>query len=233
MVPSPGSSRPDPPVPADRGGPDPGRRELILRAAAELIAAQGYEALTPAQIARRAGVSAADFGSCFEGKEDCLAALLRGRMSDLRTGLAVSRSATRGEPWPRQVSAALRTVLEALLADPLLTRATIVEAPGVGPALLESYQEELQGLVPLLREGRIAGEDAAALPPTLEETLAAGVFWSAYQQLLGDEDTGLAALLPGSLEFVLRPFLGAAEARRWARGAAQEAGADPDPPAVG
>ena len=77
-------------------------------------------------------------------------------------------------------------------------------------------------LAPLLRRGRELNAEAAGLPPTLEVRLAGGVLWSAYQRLIVGEVDRIATLLPESIEFVLRPYVGRDEAARWAEAAALE-----------
>jgi hypothetical protein len=75
----------------------------------------------------------------------------------------------------------------------------------------------MKALSPLLRHGRELGPAAAQLPETLEDTLAGGVLWSAYQRLIVGEVDRIEALLPEAIEFVLRPYIGEGEAARWAR----------------
>jgi len=138
-------------------------------------------------------------------------------MARSREQIEAALAAESTEPWPAQVVAALRALFASILVDPLVARATIVEGPTVGPAIIERYEGLATALSPLLARGRDAVPAAADLPPTLEDTLAGGVLWSAYQRLIVGSIEELPELLPETVAFVLRPYLGEAEAARWAR----------------
>ncbi|MDT3440190.1 TetR/AcrR family transcriptional regulator [Pseudofrankia sp. BMG5.37] len=62
---------------------DPERRERILAASAELIAARGYHAVTMADIGEAAGIVGSGIYRHFNGKSEVLAALLEGVMDNL------------------------------------------------------------------------------------------------------------------------------------------------------
>lgn len=199
------------------------QRRRILGAIAGLVASESYEAITVIRIVRAAGVSSPVFHEHFQSKEAAVLALSESLTERMRDRTAAVLRATEAEDWPVRVSAVLRAALEAILADPLLAKATIVEAPAVGPVIVDRYWEAMLGLVPLLREGRASLRDPEFLPPTIEQTLAGGVFWSAYGRLLSGEAPGIEELLPDALEFILRPYLGEAAAVRWARRAGEDA----------
>lgn len=117
-------------------------------------------------------------------------------------------------PWPEQVAIALRISCAAVLAEPLLARACIVEGPTAGPAILDRYDKLTKAFAPILRQGREFNPEAAGLPETTEDTLAGAVLWSAYQRLNFSETERLAPLLPETIELVLRPYIGNEEAAR-------------------
>jgi AcrR family transcriptional regulator len=200
------------------------QRKRILRATGELVAKRGYNAVTVELIVKRARVSFKTFYNHFSGKEECFMELF-----DVVTGLARRRvetalAAEAGSPWPQQVVAALRALFASILADPLIARATIVEAPTVGPHIIERYEKSMKSLSPLLRHGRELSPNPDELPLTLEDTLAGGVLWSAYQRLIAGEVDRIEALLPEAIEFVLRPYIGEAEAAKWARSSGEQQG---------
>jgi hypothetical protein len=66
----------------------------------------------------------------------------------------------------------------------------------------------------MLRPGRELNPRGERLPETLEDTIAGGVLWVAYQRLIVGEAAKLEELLPETVEFVLSPFLGEEEAVR-------------------
>jgi AcrR family transcriptional regulator len=193
------------------------QRRRILRATGELVAKRGYADVTVARIVKAAHVSFKTFYRHFSGKEECFLALFDTVMADASAQIEAALAALPEAPWPERVIAALRAFFAVILADPLVARAVIVEAPTAGPVIVERYQAAMNGLSPLLREGRRHAEPGVPLPATLEDTLAGGVLWSAYQRLSVGEVDRIEPLLPEAVQFLLRPYLGDAEAARWAR----------------
>jgi AcrR family transcriptional regulator len=202
-----------------RGTVKEGQRQRILRATGELVAERGYHAVTVELIVKHARVSFKTFYGHFANKEDCFVELFETVMAEAgeRMEAAVERERKVGAPWPRQVAAALRALFDVFLADPLIARASIVDAPTVGPVMIDRYQKAMSGLTPLLRQGRGLVPNADELPPTLEDTLAGGLLWSAYQRLIVGEVDRIETLLPEAVIFVLRPYVGEREAARWAK----------------
>jgi AcrR family transcriptional regulator len=203
------------------------QRTRILRAVGELVAKRGYNAVTVELIVKRAKVSFKSFYAQFPNKEAAFLELFDRNVAETRADVIAALAAAGEDPWPAQIVLALRTLFEAYRDDPLLARATIVEAPTVGPVILERYQEAMIGLVPLFRLGREFNPEAAGdLPESLEETLSGGIVWSAYQRLIVGEVDRIEALLPEAIEFVLRPYLGREEAVRWAATAFEQIASD-------
>lgn len=195
------------------------QRQRILRATGELVAERGYHSVTVELIVKHARVSFKTFYGHFANKEECFVELFETVMAEARARMdaAVERERRRGAAWPQQVAAALRALFDVFLADPLIARASIVDAPTVGPVMIDRYQQAMSGLTPLLRQGRGFVPDADELPPTLEDTLAGGLLWSAYQRLIVGEVDRIETLLPEAVIFVLRPYVGEREAAKWAR----------------
>jgi AcrR family transcriptional regulator len=212
------------PAVSSRGSVKQEQRKRILLATGELVAKRGYETVTIALIVKRARVSYKTFYNHFANKEECFLELFDRTVEQIRGTIDDRLDESGDADWAEQVAIAIRTLFETFLSEPLIARAIVVEAPTVGPVILKRYQEAMNMLAPLLRRGRESGAEAAALPPTLEVTLAGGVIWSAYQRLIVGEVDRIATLLPESVEFVLRPYLGREEA---ARRAAEIARAEP------
>jgi AcrR family transcriptional regulator len=206
----------DPPATVTRGSVEKSQRERILQAMGELVAIRGYHAVTVERIVKRARVSFKTFYKQFSNKEECFLELFDTVMVGAQRTMDAALAEERDSPWPQQVTAALRALFNVFLADPRIARATIVEAPTVGPIIVERYERAMKGLVPLLRRGRELSANPDELPPTLEDTLAGGVLWAAYQRLIIGEIDHIEALLPEAIEFVLRPYIGEADAARWA-----------------
>jgi AcrR family transcriptional regulator len=202
------------------------QRERILRATGELVAKRGYQDVTVSLIVKRGKVSFKTFYKHFPNKEACFLELFDTTMGRSREQIEAALAAEAEAPWPRQVTVALHALFATILADPLIARATIVEAPTAGPAIIERYQAAMTALSPLLRRGRAFAPQPDDLPETLEDTLAGGVLWSAYQRLIVGEVEQVELLLPDAIEFVLRPYLGQSEAARWASTPLEPAGED-------
>jgi AcrR family transcriptional regulator len=210
-----------PPASVTRSSAHADQRRRILRAVGELVGERGYSDVTNELIVKRAHVSFKTFYKHYSGKEECLLALCESCF-----GLAEKeireRLAAQPGPWEDQVLVALRTLVELIVAEPVLARAVIVESPTAGPEISERYEQATKALVPLFRAGRQFNPRGAELPETIEDTLAGSVFWSAYQRLLVGEADELAASLPVLIELVLRTYLGQAAASRIARAEAPE-----------
>jgi AcrR family transcriptional regulator len=192
------------------------QRRRILRAIGELVAERGYAEVTVEQIVKRAHVSYKTFYKHHRSKEGCFLDLFDIAFADTEKKIGERLDAA-PRSWPEQVVIALRTLFEEISAEPMISRAVIVETPMVGPAVLERYESAMTALAPLFRAGRDLHPRGAELPATIEETLSGTVFWAAYQRLAVGEAEELKAHLPVLLELVLRTYLDPAEASRISR----------------
>jgi len=187
------------------------QRERLLAALVELVAEHGFGAARVNDVARRASVSSRTFYAIFDSKEACFLAALEAILGHLR--VLVEGAVDRGEPWPRQVVAALRAVVDFFAAEPEVARFCLVGGVSATPAISARLREAVLAAVPYLREGR-AESKAAALAASTEDSLLGGVVFSASRAVLGGEDLG--SHLPEFVEFLLTPYLGLEEARRYA-----------------
>ena len=205
-----------PPAAVTRSNASIDQRRRILRAIGELVAKRGYADVTVELIVKRAHVSYKTFYKHFSGKEECFLALFDSVFRSTERTIR-ERLAAEDLPWAERVALALRNFIELIVAEPIIARAVIVEAPTVGPGIVERYERATKAFVPLFRAGRELNPRGAELPSTIEDTLAGSVFWSAYQRLIVGEAERLPELLPEVTELVLRTYLGQAEASRIAR----------------
>ena len=204
--------------------PPPGRHQLsrefiarhqrarIISALAEETVAQGYRAVTVADIVRRAGIARNTFYENFSSKEDCFLAA-----QDFAVEEALRRvlgAAGEVESWQARVDAGLAAFLEYVASEPALARTCIVEALSAGPASLARYEESLQAFTPLFRIGRRVSPRGDQLPRTLEETIIGGIFWVIYQRIIRGEAEQIEELLPELVEFALIPYIGVEAAQR-------------------
>lgn len=211
------------PQPVSRDAAAADQRRRILAATADLVAEQGYAAVTMEMIVRRAKVGYATFYKSYAGKEEAFLALL---------DAAIERTATRVEdaykretgPWTDRVGAALGELFKEIAANPNVARACLVESLTAGPEAVTRHEAALKRLAPLLRPGRELNPRRERLPDSLEDTLAGGILWVVNQRLIAGEAGKLRGLLPETLEFVLRPYVGEEEAAREAGEIAAAAG---------
>jgi AcrR family transcriptional regulator len=209
-----------PPASVTRSNAHADQRRRILRAIGELVAERGYADVTVEQIVKRAHVSYKTFYKHYGSKVECFGDLFDKAFVSTEKTIR-QRLAAEHQPWSEQVALALRILFEEIAAEPVISRAVIVEAPMVGPELAARYERAIKALVPLFRAGRELHPRGAELPATVEETLAGAVVWSAYQRLVVDEVDQLKAYLPVLLELVLRTYLDPVEASRIARAEAE------------
>lgn len=207
------SRQPPGPEPVSRDAAAADQRRRILEATAELVAERGYQETTMEEVVRRAKVGYATFYKHYPDREAAFLALLDAAIE--RTVANVEGAYKREEgPWADRVGAALGALFEDVAANPAAARAVLVEALTAGPEAAAKHEAALKRLAPLLRPGRELNPRQAELPETLEETLAGGIVWVLGQRLVAGEADRLRGLLPETLEFVLRPFVGEDEAAR-------------------
>ncbi|HEU4944620.1 MAG TPA: TetR/AcrR family transcriptional regulator [Solirubrobacterales bacterium] len=189
------------------------QRRRILEATADLLAENGYQGTTLEMIVRQAKVGYATFYKHFADRDEAFLALLDAATE--RTADRMEAAYKREEgPWPDRVGAALGALFEDVAAHPNVARACLVEALTAGPEASARHEAALKRLSALLRPGRELNPRQAQLPENLEETLVGGVVWVLSQRLIGGEAGKLRALLPETLEFLLRPYVGEDEAAK-------------------
>lgn len=207
------SRQPPGPEPVSRDAASADQRRRILGATADLLAENGYQGTTLETIVRRAKVGYATFYKHFADRDEAFLALLDAATE--RTVDRVEAAYKREEgPWPDRVGAALGALFEDVAAHPNVARACLVEALTAGPEASARHEAALKRLAALLRPGRELNPRQAKLPQNLEETLAGGVVWVLSQRLIAGEADRLRGLLPETLEFLLRPYVGEDEAAK-------------------
>lgn len=178
-----------------------------------LVTESGLQATTIEAIVRRARIGYATFYRHFADKEDCFLALFgaAGERTLHRVEDAYEREAG---PWADRVRAALSALFAEVAANPEVARACLTEILTAGPRVLTRQEELLARYASLLKPGRELDPGDADLPSTLEDALVGGVLWLVNQRLLAGDAAALPGLLPETLEFVLRPYVGEDRARR-------------------
>jgi AcrR family transcriptional regulator len=212
-LPGKASRQPPGPEPVSRDAAEADQRRRILEATAEQVAEQGYQETTIETIVRRAKVGYKTFYKHYADKEAAFLALLD---AGFERGAAQVEGAYKREegPWPDRIGAALGALFDVVAANPVIARVCLVEANAAGPAAAKRHEAALKRLAPLIAPGRQLNPRGDTLPESLEETLAGGIAWVLGQRLMAGEAAQLRGLLPETVEFVLRPFVGEEEAAR-------------------
>jgi AcrR family transcriptional regulator len=183
------------------------KRRRIMNAIAELTAEQGYDSTKIGDIVRRAGVARKTLYDNFEGKEEVFLAAFDAAVEEAIRRVEEDCAKAEGG-WEEQVQAGLAAFLRYVAEEPALARMCMIEALSATPAATERYEEAVQRFVELTKR-TVPHNDQ--LPETIEETLVGGVAWIVYQQIRRGETEKAEDLLPELSEFMLAPFLSAAE----------------------
>jgi len=195
---------------------DRNHRERLIASFIALVGEVGYGGATITGVLEGAGVTSRAFYKCFDSIDECCVAAFDKGVEDLRPLLA---EAWRGEDeWPLSVRAALAALLADFAGWPELGRLLTVEPFVAGPELARRHKAALEEMVPYLCEGRELGEKGEQLPETAERGILGAVNSMIGRQVMAGRGEELEALLPDLTQFVLTPYLGAAEARRIASG---------------
>jgi AcrR family transcriptional regulator len=191
------------------------QRERLIAGFAGAVAERGYAAVTIGQIAAAAHVSRRAFYQHFATKEECFAAAFDVVFAHLRTVMADAVAPYKGD-WARQVAAAIKATLDFFAAEPDLARLCLVESPSAGPELQRRFGEVAAVLGPSLRAGRDVPEASRDMTDSIEQSLVGTVGARLNREIALNGPEGLPELLPDLVEFVLTPYLGAEDARRYA-----------------
>lgn len=188
------------------------QRERLLASFVALVGELGYNDVTITAIIEGAGVASRTFYKYFDTVEDvCIAAFEKG-VEDLRP-LVVGAYHSEVE-WPLRMRAVLATILADFAEYPELARLLTAEPFVAGPEVARRHKAALEGLVPFLRKGRELRHGGEPLPDTAERGILGAVNSMVGRQLTAGRGDDLESLLPDLTQFVLTPYLGAAEARR-------------------
>lgn len=116
--------------------------------------------------------------------------------------------------WPEQVAAGIRAAFEWAAAEPVAAQLLTNDALAGGSAGFERYERMIGYVAELLEPGREQAPHGERLPKITERAMASGVAMLVAQRVaLGKQDE-LPAIAGEATQFVLTPYLGAAEARR-------------------
>jgi AcrR family transcriptional regulator len=160
------------------------QRARLLDAMIRVVAEAGFDAASVTDIVRAAGVSRSTFYEQFASKEACFLAAYRAGVDvvDERVSDAVHAAA---HDWRAQLRAGIRAYLQALDADPLFTRAYLLEIHAAGPAALDARADALRRFAERYRASfeQARAEDPGLRPPPPDALL---VLCAGTEQLLAE-----------------------------------------------
>jgi AcrR family transcriptional regulator len=186
------------------------QRERILDAVANLVAGDGYPALTVEGIAERAAVSLQTFYEHFTGKEDAF--LVAYELGHTK-GLSIVERAYAAQPdWRLGVREGIAALLGFLASEPAFAHLALVDALTATRRTAERAVDGTAGYAELLIPGAEQATDLA-LPPTVTiEAIVGGLFELCLTYALQGQIERLPELLPRATYFALAPFIGSEQA---------------------
>ncbi|MGN6722701.1 MAG: TetR/AcrR family transcriptional regulator [Marmoricola sp.] len=117
-------------------------RERVMIAMTELMAANGFDGVTIADIAARAAISRAAFYAVFDSKEACALAAYERFINVLLS--SVSAALARQAPFADVLADVIAAYLSTLESDPVVGRAFQVEMDAVGPGARQWRRDSLE-----------------------------------------------------------------------------------------
>jgi AcrR family transcriptional regulator len=179
-------------------------RARMLRAAAELCASGGLDAVTVEGITQRARVSTRLFHTHFRDEREALLVCYE-RAS--RHALGVTLASFQAAPsWPQAIHASIRTLTALLAAGPEFARLSLVEALAADAAVRERADMRLDAFSALLDPGF---HHSTSSPPSVVASAISGGVWGVLQRFVMQERT---VWLPSAADdltyFALTPFVG-------------------------
>jgi AcrR family transcriptional regulator len=171
-------------------------RARICQAMAEVVAKQGYAAVTVSDVVRAAHVSRRTFYEHFQDKEDCFVETYR---TGCENGIAQIDAALRAleDPdWRTRLWVSIETYVSILAAEPHFAKVLLIDVLGAGSRALEMRERVLGIYVEhyrALRErARSEDPDLPDVPDQFLRGLVGGIAELVQQSLLESEPEGVS-----------------------------------------
>lgn len=170
------------------------QRSRLQRATIELVATDGYEALTVRGLTKRARISSGTFYSRYRSTDDCLLSAFDLICQCLSQRL-VEVGQNESEPR-RRLELALECLFQEVAASPEVATFMLRAAPAVGPAFTSGLRNSTMRLGVAL-EFCMSSDNSPPLHPLLLEGMVAGLAWFGRAMVSGttgeDQIRGVAA----------------------------------------
>jgi AcrR family transcriptional regulator len=158
------------------------QKQRLLAAAREVFAERGFAAASIEDVVSRARVSRTSFYRFFQGKEDCMLAVLDEAITRLMLTFA---AATAADDPEERIRLGVRGIVEGLASDPVTARVLLVEAVGASPEI-EDTRRAARGQFARLLEGELRRTPGWIGRPQLEVEVTARATIAAVVEAVGD-----------------------------------------------
>jgi AcrR family transcriptional regulator len=186
------------------------QRERILDAVANLVAQDGYAALTVDGIAERAAVSLHAFYEHFSGKEDAF--LVAYELGHAKGLLIVERAFATQSDWRLGIREGISALLDFLAFEPAFAHLALVDTLTATRRVAEHATEGVAAYAAMLIPGAEQATDLVLPPAATIEAIAGGLFELCLTYALLGHIERLSELLPRATYFALAPFIGPEQA---------------------
>ncbi len=177
------------------------QRERLLAAVPGVVAERGYEAMSVADIVRRAAVSRNAFYKNFGDKQECFATAHE--QGHERLFEILTEPCDAGTTTEERVERSLAAGLDALAAEPDVARLLFVEAPSAGEAIALRYHEWLRRYGTLLRAAAPDIPPQSSPAPEVEQVIVGGIASRVASEVLQGRADQLRDLTAPFVEYVL------------------------------
>jgi AcrR family transcriptional regulator len=178
------------------------QRERLLAAVPGVVAERGYEAMTVADIVKRAAVSRNAFYKNFGDKQDVFA--IAHEAAHERLLEILTQPCDPAARLEERVERSLAAALEALASDPDIARLLFVEAPSsAGEEIALRYHEWLWRYGELLRSAAPHVSPACGSAAEFDQVIVGGIASRISSEILKGGGEELGSLAPQMVEYVL------------------------------
>lgn len=173
-----------------------------------IAAAKGYEAATVDDVVEYADVPRDVFYDHFEDKSECFLEAYDAVFDVLLAHVTAGFESAADEPWPEQIAAGLRSLVELLSQEADIARLAMVEVTAAGDDARERYRSMLSRFTPFLEEGRAYSGQGDELPADTARFAVGGATSMIFDEVRAGRGPELKRILPDLVFAVLMPYLG-------------------------
>ena len=189
-----------------RGAVARSQRSRILQATAAVSMEKGYANTTVADVVAAAGVAKEAFYRHFRDREQAFLEAQEHPTQQILDMLV--RSYFSAEEWHERIWRGLRTLLELIAANPVLSHLRLVECYTAGPAAVHRAEETTRSFTIFLEEGYRQHPQGETLPRLWSQAIAGSIFEIIQQDVAAGRTAELPRRLPQLAYLATAPFLG-------------------------